>query len=515
MTGAESIVRTLLASDVDICFANPGTSEMHFIAALDRVSGMRCVLALAEGVVTGAADGYFRVAGKPACTLLHLAPGFTNGASNLHNARKARSGIVNLVGQHASYHLQYDAPLTADLEGVVKPMTDWFKVTTSPSNAAADTAESVEQSRKAPGQVATLIVPADVSWSDAGVEPAKARTPAAPSAVDSASISMARDALMSDGRKVLMLGAGALRGDALRWAARIAAHTGCELMAPAQNAYLERGAGLPAVERLPHEVDAAVKALADTRHLVLAGAPEPVAFFAYPNKPSVLAPSGCRITTMADATHDVTAALEALARATGAVDVEPEVQQRVESAAPTGPITLDGLGAALARAIPANAIVVDESISSGRGFAAATAAANPHVWMNSMGASLGYALPVAIGAAIAAPGRRIIALVGDGSAMYTLQALWTMARENLDITIAVFANRTYNVLRGELRKMGLGDAGPTSQTLLSIGDPALDWIALSQGHGVPAERVQTLEAFDALLGEAVATPGPRLIEVTM
>lgn len=511
MTGAEVVVRTLLASGVNVCFANPGTSEMHFIAALDNVDGMRCVLGLAEGVVTGAADGYYRVSGTPACTLLHLAPGFTNGASNLHNARKAHSGVVNIVGQHATHHMKYDAPLTADVEGVVRPMTDWMKTSRVPGDAAADAAHAVQAARTAPGNVATLILPADVSWTEAGM-PAAAILPPPPKAITHEALTRATLAIRGPGSVVMLLGGSALRGKALDWAARIAAATNCKLMAPSQTAFLERGVGRPEIARLPHEVDGAVQALRGVKRIVLVGAPVPVAFFAYPGKPSLLAPNDCEVVTFACPDDDIETALEALAREVGASDTVPHLQQARNVELPGGTITPEGIGAVLGALIPKDAIVADESISMGRGFAVATANAQQHVWMNSMGASLGYALPVSVGAAMAAPDRRVIALVGDGSAMYTIQALWTMAREKLNVTVIILANSSYNVLRIELAKVGVNSPGRVATEMLSLDDPTLDWVALSKGHGVSATRAQTLEDLARALEFALTFKGPYLIE---
>src|ERR1700749_752470 len=167
MNGAESLVRTLVAGGVNVCFTNPGTSEMHFVAALDRVEGMRCILGLFEGVVTGAADGYYRMKGTPASTLLHLGPGLANGLANLHNAKKARSGIVNVVGQHATYHIGLNAPLTSDIEGLARPMSDWVKTSPDGKSVSADGMAAIAAAKSSPPQIATLILPADTAWNEA------------------------------------------------------------------------------------------------------------------------------------------------------------------------------------------------------------------------------------------------------------------------------------------------------------------------------------------------------------
>src|SRR6185503_1276452 len=367
MNGAESLVRTLVENDVNVCFGNPGTSEMHFVAALDRVEGMRCVLGLFEGVVTGAADGYYRMSGKPASTLLHLGPGLGNGLANLHNAKKARSGIVNIVGEHASHHIQYDAPLTADIEGVARPMSDWVKTSRSSRAVAKDGAEAIEQARRAPGHIATLILPADTAWGEAD-GPATVAPPSPRRRVEGDAVAGAARALKSSGA-MLMLGGVAVRGKALELAGRIAAKTGCRLMAEFNNARMECGAGRVRVDRLPYGVDLALAALKDVGQLVLAGAKPPVSFFAYPGKPSVLAPVDCTITQLAGVEDDLEAALEALADELGARGVPPaNVASRSGAALPTGKVTSEGIAAVLAALLPEQAIVADEAVSTGRAF---------------------------------------------------------------------------------------------------------------------------------------------------
>lgn len=514
MNGAESLVRTLMAGDVELCFANPGTSEMHFIAALDKVAGMRCVLGLFEGVATGAADGYYRMLQKPACTLLHLAPGLANGMSNLHNAKKANSGIVNIVGQHATYHLNYDAPLSGDIEGVARPMSHWVRTSMSPSAVAPDVAEAIQAARSKGGQIATLILPADSSWGDAE-GPAPVAAPAPPKTVAADVVKSVAKALQAGGPTVMLLGGAAVRGKALEWAGRIASKTGCRLMSEGQNARLERGAGRVRLDRLPYDVSGAVAALKGVARLVLVGAKTPVAFFAYPDQPSLLVPPQCEVSALAESEHDIEGALEALAHELGAANSAPSIAELQRPALPSGRVTSDGIAAVLAALLPEGAIVVDESISMGRGFFPPTSGAAPHDWMNSMGASLGYALPVSIGAAIAAPGRKVLAVVGDGSAMYTLQSLWTLAREGLDVTIIILANRSYNILRSELTKTGIAEPGRTALDMLSLRNPDLDWISLAKGHGVPASRAENLDELAREMRRALASNGPHLVELVI
>ena len=514
MNGAESLVRTLVASGVDLCFTNPGTSEMHFVAALDKVDGMRCVLGLFEGVVTGAADGYYRLSARPAATLLHLGPGLGNGLANLHNAKKAHSGIVNIVGEHASYHIKHDAPLTADIEGVARPMSDWVKTSISSQAVAADGALAVEAARTAPGRIATLILPADTAWSEASGQ-AVARPPAARATAPGEVVRDAARALRKPGAALLLGGIGVHR-KALEWAGRIAAATGCKLLGEYNSPRVERGAGRVMVQRVPYVVDQAVALLKEFRHIVLAGAKPPVSFFAYPGKPSVLAPAECEFTPLAAVQDDVTGALEALAAELDAVGHAPaHVAPHNPPPLPGGQTTLEGIAGVLGALLPEGAIVVDESVSSGRGFARLTAHAAPHDWLSSMGGSIGYAMPVAVGAAIAQPRRKVVVLEGDGSGMYTLQALWTMAREGLDVTVIVFANHSYNILRGEFANVGAGAPGQRATDMLTLDRPDLDWLSLAKGHGVEAGGAKDLDQLAAQVRRGLACQGPYLIELAL
>lgn len=515
MNGAESLVRSLINSGVDLCITNPGTSEMHFVAALDKVEGMRCVLGLFEGVVTGAADGFARMADRPAATLLHLGPGLANGLANLHNAKKARSSIVNIVGEHATHHLAHNAPLTSDVEGVARPMSDWVKTASSSMSLAGDGALAIEAARTAPGQIATLIVPADTAWNAAG-SAVTARAPAPRSAVSQQAVRAAADALRQGGLSALMLGGIGVRAHALELAGRIAAKTGCALISEFNSARLQRGAGRVVAQRVPYVIEAALAMLKDMRQIVLVGAVAPVGFFAYPGKPSLLAPLECAFTELAAVHEDIEAALEALVDELDARSMAPiHVADFAPRPLPEGRITLEGMAAVLAALIPQDAIIVDEAISSGRSIPKLTQQSRPHDWLTSMGGSIGYGMPVAVGAALACPGRKVIALEGDGSAMYTLQALWTMARESLNVTIVVFANRAYQILRGEFDKVGAGSPGQRATDMLTLDRPTLDWRALARGHGVEAGQATSLEEFAKELQRGLASEGPYLIEVLL
>jgi acetolactate synthase-1/2/3 large subunit len=512
MNGAESLVRTLVAGGVEVCFSNPGTSEMHFVAALDRVEGMRCVLGLFEGVVTGAADGYFRMRGKPASTLLHLGPGLANGLANLHNAKKANSGIVNIVGQHATYHIDYNAPLTSDIEGLARPMSAWVRTSPDAASVARDGAAAIAAARQ--GQIATLILPADTAWNGAegiaAVEAQSQRASYSPRAVEEAV-----RVLRGGEPTLLLMTGGALTEHGLSLAARIAGKTGCKVMGQTYNPVMARGRGRFAIDRIPYVIEQALPILRNFRHIILVEANDPVAFFAYPNKPSLLKPDGCQVHRLTEHREHSVAALEALAGALGAKPQDAQPQSHVVPTQPSGALSYAAIAQAIALAIPENAIVVDESITTGRGFFPPTASAAPHDWLQNLGGSIGFSTPVATGASIACPDRKVICLVGDGSAMYTLQSLWTQAREQLDVTTVVFANRNYQILKSEFAGVEAGEPGQRALDMLSLDRPALDWVSLAKGMGVEGRAVTTAEEFSAALGAAVAERGPRLIEVVM
>src|SRR5712691_1664614 len=470
MNGAESLVRTLVGGGVNVCFANPGTSEMHFVAALDRVDGMRCVLGLFEGVVTGAADGYYRMTGNLAATLLHLGPGLANGLANIHNANKAASGIVNIVGDHATYHRQYDAPLTSDIEGLARPSSHWVKTSPDAASIAADGAAAIAAARLPPGQIATLILPADTAWNE-GSGPAPVAPPVAPAPPAREAVAEAARVLHSGEPTLILLAGRALRADGLALAGKIAAKTGARLIAQGSNARTQRGRGRVSVERIPYVVDQALAVLAGLQHVILVGAKMPVAFFAYPDKPSRLTPEGCEGHVLARPDEDLVLALEWLADEVGARAVPAPVVNERPAGPASGAITSEALGASLGALMPENAIVADEAVTTGRGFFAPTKAARPHDWLSNMGGSIGLGMPLATGAAVACPDRKVVSLQADGSAMYTVQALWTQAREGLDITTVLFSNRTYQILKGELANVGAGNPGRKALDMLDLGRP--------------------------------------------
>lgn len=514
MNGAESLVRTLVAGGLATCFANPGTSEIHLVAALDRVPEMRCVLGLFEGVVTGAADGYARMAGKPACTVLHLGPGLGNGLANLHNASRAHVPIVNLVGQHARDHLRYDTPLQSDIEGIARPYSKWLRTSSAAAQVGRDAVDAMVAARTAPGQIATLIVPADVAWSDGG---AVATLPALPQPPlpKAANIERAAVMLRSGLPTALLIAGNALYGKGLLAAGRIAAATGAKLLTPYPLTRLHRGAGIPAVDRVQYVLEQGIEQFKDFRQLILVGTQAPVAYFAYPGKNSEFISPACTIHTLAALGEDYVGALDQLVSALSAHSVEPPAGQLERPPLPSGEITLPGLAAAIGALLPENTIVVDESMTSGRGLMAATKASPPHDWLGNTGGSIGIALPLAAGAAVASPDRRVLCLTADGSGMYTLQALWSMAREGLNVTTVVFANRDYAVLKREFSYLGVGTPGPRAREMFEIGRPDLDWVHLAKGMGVPATRVSSLDEFAKALRAGLEGDGPTLIEVPL
>jgi acetolactate synthase-1/2/3 large subunit len=513
MNGAESLVRTLVDSGVEVCFTNPGTSEMHFVAALDRVQGMRCVLGLFEGVVTGAADGYARMAERPASTLLHLGPGLGNGLANLHNARKAMTPVVNVVGDHATYHLAHDAPLTADIEGIARPVSGWVRTSPDAHSVARDGAEAVAAAWRHPGQVATLILPADTAW-DASDGPAAPRPREAPSTVADETVAEIAALLRRGEPTVIYMTGHVLRERALEVAGRIANASGARLMGQVANARLERGAGRVAVTRLPYPIDKALAMLEGTLHVVLVGTDAPVAFFAYPDRPSVLAPEGCEIHRLSAADEDGVDALERLADALGARAAAPTLQSLDTPALPDSErLDIDSICRVIGALIPENAIVTDEAISTGRDLHRFTVGSQPHDWLQICGGSIGIGLPLATGAAVACPDRKVVALQADGSAMYTLQALWTQAREGLDVTTLLFANRAYECLKAELANVGAHNPGRKALDMLALDRPDLDWQSLARGMGVEAARATTTSELVREFRRGLASPGPFLVEV--
>ncbi|MGQ0824291.1 MAG: acetolactate synthase large subunit [Actinomycetota bacterium] len=514
MNGAHALIRTLVANGVDVCFANPGTSEMQFVAALDDVPQMRAVLALFEGVATGAADGYARMADRPAATLLHLGPGLGNGIANLHNARRARTPIVNIVGDHATYHRGFDAPLGSDIETLARNVSGWIRDTTRPADVRRDAADAVAAALGPPGQVATMILPADTTWLEAG-DAAPARAPTVVRREVSADVvDVIAKALRSGEPTALLLGGSALRERGLRAASRVAQAAAAKLLCEVFPARLERGAGLPTVERLGYFAEFAMAQLAGIRHLVLIDTKAPVSFFAYPDKPSLLVPDDCEVHVLAADADDAPLAMEHLADALGA-DADAILQPAVRPERPTGALSAQTVAEAIGAVLPEGVIVADEAQTGGLFVSGATAGVPRHDWLTLTGGSIGLGLPLATGAAVACPDRPVLCLQADGSAMYTLQALWTQAREGLDVTTVLFDNRSYAILHIELGRVGAGAGGPRARSLLDLSNPDLDFVALARGMGVDAARAQDSEDLAARIERAFVEPGPHVIVVPL
>ncbi len=515
LNGAQSLLRTLVDNDVDVCFTNPGTSEMHFVAALDGEPRMRAILALFEGVVTGAADGYARMSGRPAATLLHLGPGLGNGIANLHNARRAHTPIVNIVGDHATYHKPYDAPLESDIETLAANVSGWVRRSDATPELGADAAEAVVAARTHPGEIATLILPADVSWSEGGVAAGR-RSLAGPLAPAPEAVAIAAKVLASGEPAALLLGDDAVRDEqTLALADAIAATTGAKVLAEVFPTRVRRGAGIAPVERLGYLAEFASAQLAGLRHLILVGSRAPVSFFAYPGKDSDLVPEGCEVHVLTDVAESGVTAIADLADRLGATSAAARLAVASRPERPTGALTAQAVAEAVGATLAAETVVVDEAQTGGIWASPATAGAPPHDWLTLTGGSIGFGMPVATGAAVACPDRPVLSLQADGSAMYTLQSLWTQAREGLDVTTVILANRSYAILNLELSRVGVAEPGPVALSMLDLTRPDLDFVSLARGMGVPAERPEDGERLVAALERAQAEPGPHLIEAVI
>jgi acetolactate synthase-1/2/3 large subunit len=511
MTGADVLCDTLLVNGVDVCFANPGTSEMAFVAALDRKPEMRCILGLFEGVVTGAADGYGRMTGRPAATLLHTGPGLGNALANMHNARRARTPMVNVVGDHASHHLKYDAPLTSDIESLARPMSDWVRRATGPEDVGAASEAAIVAARTLPG-IATLILPADAAWGEAAPVQPKALTIPPLAAVPRERIREIAAAMR--GKRIgLVVDGEAAYGEALEVADRVCAATDGLLLTTVLPARVARGRGRPKATRIPYAIDLALATLKDLDVLLLVGAQEPVAFFGYQGKPGRLAPPDCAVLTLAEKGDDKLGALLTLADELGAPGaVSRRREDPLSEDFPSGPLTGDAMAAIVAQMLPENAIVVDEALTSMRPFSGLVSSAAPNDYLTTVGGSIGLGIPAATGAAVACPDRKVVNVESDGCGMYTLQALWTQARERLDVLTIVCSNRAYAILKWEMANLGFNQIGRNASRMMDLDDPPLDWVRLAKGMGVEGARADTCERFADLVRSGMARKGPFLIE---
>lgn len=510
-TGAEAAVEALSAGGVEICFTNPGTSEMHFVAALDRLSAIKPVLGLAEGVVTGAADGYARIAGKPAATLLHLGPGLANGIANLHNAHRANTPVINIVGDHALDHVALDAPLTSDIESLSRPFSKWYRSAKSADSLAGDCVEALAAANERPKGIATLVIPADCAWTTTESE-VRAAPDAGQAAPDGDAVRDLAARLKSSDNTALLIGGDGLDEATLGLAAAIRAATGTRILAPTFVSRMKRGQGVFHPERIPYFADMARNVLDGIGQLVLLGARKPVPFFAYPGQESRLVASDTEVLDPFAAGISAAAIVAALADEMGLKAAEIDSDTPALMPVHDGPLTPVDVGASVARHLPMNAIIVDEAITAGVAIEPATLAAPAHDWLELTGGAIGWGLPAAVGAALAAPERKVVALEADGSAMYTLQALWTAAREGLDILAVILANRSYFILNIEFARVGAGAPGDYARDMLNIDRPALDFVALAQGMGVEAAAASTAQEFDDLFKVFAGHKGPRLIE---
>lgn len=520
MNGAEALLQTLINADVKVCFANPGTSEMQFVAAIDKISGMRPVLTLFEGVATGAADGYGRMTGKPAATLLHLGPGLANGMANLHNAQRACSPIINIIGEHASYHLSCDAPLTSDLEGHAKLQSGWYKTADSCSELPGLGAEAVQAALVNAGQIASIIVPADFSWTDGAVpidstaikKNIETQKPVNTNAINESAFNDAVQALVSDGNTAILLGSAALLENNLQAAGKIAAHTNASLFCETFPARLQRGAGRITPQRIPYLGEMAADTLKEYDTIILIGAQAPVSFFAYPGLPSRLSPDKATIIDLIADKNTIGDTLNTLVNALNAADVLPSCQSPEIPPIPDGPLTAEAIAACVAALMPQQAIVSDESVTGGLSAFPMTAGCPEHDWLTLTGGAIGQGMPVAIGAAIACPTRKTICLQADGAAMYTLQSLWTMAREKLDITTVIYNNRSYAILNFELFRVGIEQPGEKARSMLDLSNPDINWVYMANSMGVKAVSVNTVEQFYEQFAQAMVQKGPFLID---
>ncbi|UVL86080.1 acetolactate synthase large subunit [Pseudomonas sp. B21-028] len=511
MNGAQSLLQTLVNCDVEVCFGNPGTSEMHFVAALDSVPKMRSILCLFEGVATGAADGYGRIAGKPAATLLHLGPGLANGLANLHNARRANTPIVNVVGDHATYHLQYDSLLTSDIAGFARPVSSWIHESKSAKTVAGDAARAVQAARSVPGAIATLILPADNAWNEAD-HAADPLPNANPASISSRVVEHIASLLGNGKKTVLLLRGAALYGEGLEAAGRVQAACGARLMCDTFAPHIELGAGRVPVERVPYFAEQIVSTFAGVEQLILVGTRPPVSFFAYPGKSSWCTPAECSISYLAHPHEDAVEALQAVA---DALKAPAQAERRVPlvlAGLGSGQLTAQSVAQAMAEYTPENAIFADESTTAGFALLSTMATARPHTHIPLTGGSIGSGLTLAVGAAVAAPDRKVICPHGDGGAAFSMQALWTMARENLDITVVIYANRSYGILNIELQRVGAVASGSKALSMLDLHNPEMNWVQIAQGLGVEASRATTAEAFNDQYRSAMRSRGPRLIE---
>ena len=514
MNGATALIETLADCGVELCIANPGTSEMHLVQALDSVPQMRSVLALFEGVCTGAADGYARMTGKPAATLLHLGPGLANGIANLHNARRANSPMINIIGNHPNYHIGFDAPLTSDIDTLAQNFSCWIKSCSTNETLAQDGADaytaSLRQSPGSTGQIATLIMGADAAW---GESPGPVMPNAIPqrSKVGEQTIEGIASRLEKGGNNMLLLEHHATDPAALAAASRLASKTGCRLMTGTFPGRVDGGPGAVAVERLPYFPEQILKTLSGVDNLIIVGGQIPASFFAYQGVPGQLVPKGCKVSRLSHTEEDAIDALQRLAERLGAQNEAITNFERIEIGKPSGELDTRSIVKSVAATLPDDVIVATDS---GGGNAAYPYCQNsaPNTWLSLTGGAIGQGGPCATGAALACPDRQVLALLGDGGAAYTNQSFWTQAREGLDVTTVIFANRSYNILNVEYARLGVTEMGDIAASLFDIGNPEINWVDMASSFGVPGATADSAEELCILLEKSYETPGPFLIQ---
>jgi len=509
MNGAQALLDLYSNLGVEVCFANPGTTEMALVHALESTPSIRPFLGMTEGVVAGAADGYGRMSDVPAISILHLGPGFANSISNLHNARRAKTPMITIVGDHATWHAEADAPLASDLYGLAHAASDWVGTIATPRSVLVMGMEAYRQAME--GQVATLIFPTDMQEAEASSAPVGlSSVPYHPVAIVSESVMAA----LRRPKSALFLGGGALRGENLRLASAIAIKTESRLISETFSARMERGAGVPSTERLPYFPEQAMACLEDLDTLVLVGAKAPVAFFGYEGMESNVVPDWVAVHSLSTE-RDPSLALQALSAQVGvdSADINNvEPANGASESVPDGSLTPKTIGVTIAATQAPGTIMIDEAATSGLPYFHSSADAPSFDHLMLTGGSLGFGLPAAIGVAIACPDRPIVAFVADGSSLYTMQSLWTMQRYGLNVTVIVAANEQYRILRVEADRAEI-PMGPVVSAMTDIS--GVSWTDLAKGLGVLAVQVATCPELAAAMVHRRASKGPYLIEAKL
>ena len=515
MNASDALIKTLINNGAEVVFANPGTSEMHLVAAIDNHPEIRPVLGLFEGVVSGAADGYARMSGKSAVNLLHLGPGLGNSFANIHNANKALSPMLNIVGDHATYHLKYNAPLTSDLDNLAKSVSDWVGRSSSVDDLCNLGNEAWQMANLFPGQISTLIVPADCAWGEyKGKIPAPFKT-RSPLKIDDSLVPKSIEILKRK-NSILFIGGKFLDEKCIKLAGQISSTTGCRIVTDTFVSRIRRGAGLPKVEQVPYFSEMAEEFLKNTSGVVFLGTNAPVSFFAYPGKKSYLLSEETEILELCTPGQDGLSALQALSDESDASSINKElIQEKITEYPTKGKLDSLSIGPLIGALIPEESIISDEAATSSLLVTPHTLGSKPLDWLSLTGGSIGQGLPLAVGAAIAEPDRPVITLHGDGGAMYTIQALWTQARESLNITNIIFVNNSYEILKIEMDRVGAVKTGDRAESMFSLKDPKINWLKLSQSLGVPGFEPSTIEEFTKVFTHSTKNPGPSLIIINL